>query len=383
MTALNLWPRITSVPLGTALVGDINPDTTAATKSFLLSDAIKAATADNQILVAASDSPASIKAIANYVCDGTDDDVQINAAIAALPAAGGVVVLGPGNFVAEGITLVPGVWIRGAGIQTGTTISLPAVPASAMFVSGAEATFKGGGISDLYLAGLDAGKNCIDFSAVTTTLDQFFVERCLITDFAVGVQGSPNDRFLTINDCLIWSCTVAGVLSNEHVRLHNVDFRNNAIGLTGDLIHCPISFCKFVTNGIGVQPAAGGEIQQSTFNNCMFFGNTHAALEINRTNTVTGCVILGGTAPTNVGIRIVGSGSNSITGNRIGAASYRFDGGAIVFQFNAAVGYDNSVFGNGIYCNTSAVCPGGCRGPHPTARHSVPSTAPTSDHRRP
>lgn len=50
-------------------------------------------------LVAASDASASSKARADYICDGVDDQVQINAAIAALPAGGGRVVLSEGTFL--------------------------------------------------------------------------------------------------------------------------------------------------------------------------------------------------------------------------------------------------------------------------------------------
>lgn len=55
-------------------------------------------------LVAANDAPASVKALADYVCDGTDDDVEIQAALNALPDpaqlyGGGVVMLSSGQFV--------------------------------------------------------------------------------------------------------------------------------------------------------------------------------------------------------------------------------------------------------------------------------------------
>lgn len=50
-------------------------------------------------LVAANDANASVISSADYVCDGTADDVQINAAIQALPAGGGKVVLSEGKFV--------------------------------------------------------------------------------------------------------------------------------------------------------------------------------------------------------------------------------------------------------------------------------------------
>jgi len=49
-------------------------------------------------IVAASDSSANSKAQVDYVCDGTDDQVEIQAAIDALPAIGGRVLLLEGTF---------------------------------------------------------------------------------------------------------------------------------------------------------------------------------------------------------------------------------------------------------------------------------------------
>jgi parallel beta-helix repeat protein len=50
------------------------------------------------LLVAASNASAAVKATAQYVCDGTADEVEINAALAALPAVGGTVQLSEGGF---------------------------------------------------------------------------------------------------------------------------------------------------------------------------------------------------------------------------------------------------------------------------------------------
>jgi len=66
---------------------------------------------DTTISVAANDTPAALKAVSDYVCDGTADEAQINAAIAAV-GAGGVVQLLPGIYstdatvdLADGVTL--------------------------------------------------------------------------------------------------------------------------------------------------------------------------------------------------------------------------------------------------------------------------------------
>ncbi len=48
--------------------------------------------------VASVNATATVKAQSDYVCDGTADDVQINAAIAALPVGGGTVQLTDGTF---------------------------------------------------------------------------------------------------------------------------------------------------------------------------------------------------------------------------------------------------------------------------------------------
>jgi len=48
--------------------------------------------------VAASDSPSASKTRADYVCDGTADDVQVQAAVDALPSTGGLINLIGGNF---------------------------------------------------------------------------------------------------------------------------------------------------------------------------------------------------------------------------------------------------------------------------------------------
>jgi len=69
------------------------------------------------IVVAASDS--LNKAAANYVCDGTADNVEIQAAIDALPAGGGKVMLLEGTFnLAANIDLVSNLKFIGSGPNT-------------------------------------------------------------------------------------------------------------------------------------------------------------------------------------------------------------------------------------------------------------------------
>ena len=65
-------------------------------------------------IVAASDASAISISQADYVCDGTDDHVQILAALAALTASGGVVQLTEGNFNCDSFSINLGT-VRGMG----------------------------------------------------------------------------------------------------------------------------------------------------------------------------------------------------------------------------------------------------------------------------
>jgi hypothetical protein len=71
------------------------------------------------LIVAASNASPRSKLGADYVCDGTADEVEINAAIAALPAVGGKVVLTEGAFVlASNIIVKSKVVLEGQGYSS-------------------------------------------------------------------------------------------------------------------------------------------------------------------------------------------------------------------------------------------------------------------------
>ena len=69
--------------------------------------------------VAASNSNADSRRMADYVCDGTADDVQINAAITAIAATGGRVLLSEGTFtLSAAIAMSGGITLQGQGGET-------------------------------------------------------------------------------------------------------------------------------------------------------------------------------------------------------------------------------------------------------------------------
>lgn len=61
----------------------------------------------NAILVAARDSPESAKALADYICDGVADQVEIQQAIDASRSRGMIVSLAEGTFILDGDLVVP------------------------------------------------------------------------------------------------------------------------------------------------------------------------------------------------------------------------------------------------------------------------------------
>ncbi len=90
-------------------------------------------------IVASATATANEKANANWICDGTADETEINAAIAALPTQGGTVLLTSGTFVIAApvnLNSMPdNTWLKGQGtstvLQTSTDINtIDATPAS-------------------------------------------------------------------------------------------------------------------------------------------------------------------------------------------------------------------------------------------------------------
>lgn len=79
-------------------------------------------------IVAATDASAEMKAVADYLCDGVADDVQINAALASLPASGGVVLLSEGTFTiaAPVATTAANQAVRGMGMGATTLFAVNA-----------------------------------------------------------------------------------------------------------------------------------------------------------------------------------------------------------------------------------------------------------------
>lgn len=82
------------------------------------------------IVVASSDAPTAVKSTADYVCDGTADQVQINQAIEqAFDDNRPQVILAGGRFyISNRVVMYPHVEVRGLGLGTSvTSVGMPAV----------------------------------------------------------------------------------------------------------------------------------------------------------------------------------------------------------------------------------------------------------------
>jgi len=113
------------------------------------------------LLIAASDAGAAAIKKADYVCDGTDDDVQIQAAIDALPAIGGTIQLSAGTFNLTAPITFPAkpLCFTGSGSMAQASAAYPSVTVLAWTLAGVgdcitiAATADGQSIERLELAG--------------------------------------------------------------------------------------------------------------------------------------------------------------------------------------------------------------------------------------
>lgn len=139
-------------------------------------------------VVAASDSNATDAANADYVCDGVDDHVQINAALAVL-SGGGRVLLLDGTFTLGGpVTLVSNCEVAGMGMYA-TRLT---ATGSVRLLDGQSVT--GVVVRDLALAGTYIGV------WLQTSADAR-VEGCRFDGLETGVYLTTPDR-IEITNCL-------------------------------------------------------------------------------------------------------------------------------------------------------------------------------------
>lgn len=269
-------------------------------------------------VVASNDASDLIKSQADYVCDGTADDVQIQAALDALPSGGGRVLLTAGVFtIAASITLASYDSLEGQGtyatILRTTTSSIDVIQAH-----GADISNK--------LQGIRVANMLIDSDASATS-DGLSIQYCKrsifenldITDFnghGLHIQGSHDNRYTNIfvGNCGHTASTLAAVyleneadqsVNNEHfTNLFIETFRYRGLSLGTDSGTYITHLNRFVSTKIYGDGTVVGLVVDGDWN---IFTNT----EIENVGTTDTGVQIGSTGINNIF-------NSTIFGNTVG-----------------------------------------------------------------
>lgn len=244
-------------------------------------------------MVAASDAPGHVRAQADYLCDGTDDHVQIQAAIDALPATGGKVLLSQGTFNIESSILLDSyqtLWGFGRStILTTTTADLDIITAT-----GGSGTEKIGiTISDLCVDG-NAGSATNDHGIMWTYVDDSEIRNVWSIDNGeegIWLSNCDYNRFygnvLTGNvyGFFVRDTSVRNIISHNDVRDNTSD-------------------------GINIQ-----ESKHNTISANLVSDNADVGIDV--TSSSHGCIIAGNLVLSNddQGIFLSGSDSCIVSGN--------------------------------------------------------------------
>jgi hypothetical protein len=201
--------------------------TASATKRVTVPDLVPGQVAT--YVVASNDATAAEKASADYVCDGTADEIQINTALAALNSTyGGIVQLTPGlYYIAAPILMdVVGAHLRGAGWRVGSYLipSASGVNPSSLVIIGSSSDNSKCQISDLTLDASIAGHLSTGFG-ISVYGGYHILKNVTVQGFGdVGINlltRSTSYCTLLDNCYVLWSGTAgttkAGVLVNANV----------------------------------------------------------------------------------------------------------------------------------------------------------------------
>jgi len=279
-------------------------------------------------VVAANDSKDTTNA--DLFCDGTADEVQIIAAIDALPATGGSVLLMDGTYeIAAAITMnKANVKLIGQGKSTILNIgtAIKTVDISAHFCEVNSIQFTGAKTSNFY--GISA-----------TSVDWGKVVNCWFDTNYYGIRTQSCDHWLVTNNTMFGNFQEAIKLdgaNNEiignlldigttNIALQNVGVRSN---VTGNTIIATLG-------SYGIRIGRGGSISGNTLH-CT--GGDGGIFVTAGEQTITGNVIFNAS----IGIFISSGNDNSIIGNYLESSS----GQAILCDADNCTITGNTIFDN-------------------------------------
>lgn len=185
-----------------------------------------------ELIVASVGASDAYKASADYVCDGVADEVQINAALAAVPAAGGSVLINGAYTIAGAINFAKGkTRLRGTGFGTIITV-------------------------------VNAGG-----SPVNTSLLNNIHAYCAMEDFWFD-GNAANNAGATSSYGILLSCTYSRVSRVNVFNVKGAGIATSAASLGNLIENCMVSACG--TYGFIIDNAAS---VQNEVTNCLTVGN--------------------------------------------------------------------------------------------------------------
>lgn len=240
----------------------------------------------------------------DYLCDGEADDVEINAAIDALPEEGGEIVLLDGSYyLTDDIDLgTAGVTIRGNGQATKLVRAADGV--SMLYIR-----YPGCTVENLYLDGQIEAYTGSSNSGIYVGSDNNIIRGCTITgNTSYGIQCWGAHNMISENT-ISNSYTGINVLDDYNVVSNNVALSNSEHGINVNGDH------NTVTGNISRLNAVAN-LRLTAANHCVVVGNDFS---ITADDEVTAqyAVYLYGTSNT----------YNTVTENLLGSGSITDDGG--------------------------------------------------------
>lgn len=300
-------------------------------------------------VVASSTAPAAWKTMTNYVCDGTADQVEINAALTALGSEGGVVILSNGTFNLSGSVSVPNVdaVLRGMGKATNFVMS-SGMATAAIIVNGPTAGGNWGTaqplVEDLRIdgsatSGANTGAHGLEVSGAVLngTYRRLWITNCKgHSVYMHSASGGERPAYNLLDHCNIQTG------SRDGVRLGD-DFPSGTYAEHNDIRNCVITY-HTVTGTYGIY--ATGNNNRIT--DCQF-DNLQIGVGISggSQNHVTGC-----TFDRNIANCLVlsGQGNHTIAHNMF--SDHITGAGALVNPgTNRSVSQTNGCSGNAFLAN--------------------------------
>lgn len=182
-------------------------------------------------VVAASDSDTYGKAVADYVCDGTADESEINTAITAASAftGGGTVKLLAGTYyLADKVSAANNVNIKGQGKYNTTLKKATTYDADVILIQCRSVDYIT--ISDLALDGLKAdGSNSGTHNLIEVKdSDYVTIDNCYIYDsYTIGLKILDGSTNCVVRNCDITGCTDDGVFITDSGTNYTKILNNN------------------------------------------------------------------------------------------------------------------------------------------------------------